>query len=348
MKRKLKEKIVLKYCMRIITIIICISSLLVLSDPYNVTDESAENISPTTEAPLTGAVNQSEFHCEPELQVTTTESLSTAAATAFSDRTLNISAPFAGLYNASTGEALYEKDSDKRIHPASLTKILTAITALTYMNTDTVITVGTELNLLPKRSSLCLIKSGHRLTLYDLLTGMLVASGNDAAYTIAVNTARHVMNEDSISDKEAISYFTDLMNSVAKAIGCTDSNFTTPDGFDSEGQYTTIKDLSLICSYALKFKEIREIVSTANKKVVFKSGENVTWSNSNKLLHPDSPYYYSEATGMKTGTTPLAGKCLIATAEFDGQTYVAIVANCESENERYSSVIKLFESFSSK
>ena len=185
--------------------------------------------------------------------------------------------PFAGLYNASTGEALYEKNSDKHIKPASLTKILTAITALTYMNTDTVITVGTELNLLPKRSSLCLIKSGHRLTLYDLLTGMLVASGNDAAYTIAVNTARHVMNEDSISDKEAISYFTDLMNSVAKAIGCTNSNFTTPDGFDSEGQYTTIKDLSLICSYALKFKEIREIVSTVNKKVIFKSGENVTW-----------------------------------------------------------------------
>lgn len=348
MKRKFKNIIVIKRCVWIITLTICMASLLLAFFSRNVADESSESNSIATEAPLTGAVNQSESHRETELHVMTAENFSTVAATDFSDRSLNISAPFAGLYNASTGEALYEKDSDKRIHPASLTKILTAITALIYMDTDTVITVGTELNLLPKRSSLCLIKSGHRLTLYDLLTGMLVASGNDAAYTIAVNTVRYVMNEDSISDNEALSYFTGLMNSVAKAIGCTDSSFTTPDGFDSEGQYTTINDLSLLCSYALNFKEIREIVSTVKKKVVFKSGENVTWSNSNKLLHPDSTYYYPEASGMKTGTTPLAGKCLIATAEIGGQTYMAIVANCESEDDRYSSVIKLFESFSSK
>lgn len=215
------------------------------------------------------------------------------------------------------------------------------------MDSDRVLTVGTELTLLPKHSSLCLIKKGHQLTLYDLLTGMLVASGNDAAYTIAVNVARHVMNRTDLSDKEALSYFTDMMNAQAKAIGCTDSKFTTPDGFDSEGQYTTVRDLMLICKYALNVDETCEIVSTAKKKVVFESGENVTWSNSNKLLHKDGQYYYPAAFGMKTGTTPLAGMCLAAVADIDSQTYLSIVCGCKTENERYNSAINLFDFASS-
>ena len=344
MKRKHNKKRIINYHIWIISAITCTISLFLFISSYD-KENTADEKTTATATTITRAINLVESCSEESI---TTEVPTTTTPSVFYDRTLNIAAPFAGLYNASTCEALYEKDSDKRIHPASLTKILTAITALTYMNTDTVITVGTELELLPKHSSLCLIKSGHRLTLYDLLTGMLVSSGNDAAYTIAVSTARYVVNKDNISDKEALAYFTDLMNSVAKALGCTDSNFTTPDGFDCEEQHTTVKDLALICSYALNFKEIREIVCTVNKKVVFQSGENVTWSNSNKLLLPGNPYYFSEATGMKTGTTPLAGKCLIATIEVDGQTYIAIVANCKTEDERYSSVIKIFESFYSK
>lgn len=265
-----------------------------------------------------------------------------ARVTTFADNSLSISAPYAVLLNASTDEILYEKNTDSKIHPASLTKLLTAITVLTYMDTDTVITVGTELELLPEHSSLCLIKQGHRLTVYDLLTGMLVASGNDAAYTLGVNTARFLKNNTKLSDKDAISYFTDLMNSLAVSLGCTQSSFTTPDGFDSDGQYTTVSDMMLICKYALSFKEIREIVSTVKKKVVFKSGENVTWSNSNLLLHKDSPYYYPEAIGMKTGTTSLAGKCLASAAEINGSTYIAIVADCESDQQRYSCTKSLF------
>ncbi len=347
MKRKLKENRSKKCCILIIAAIICTISLLLIVCSSVTVGEADENTT-TTATTITQATSRIESYSETIHQRETVEACPVIASSAISDQTLNISAPNAVLYNASTCEALYEKNPDSRIHPASLTKILTAITALTYMDTDTVITVSTELKLLPKHSSLCLIKNGHRLTLYDLLTGMLVASGNDAAYTIAVNTARTAMNREDVSDKEALSYFTDMMNSTAKAIGCTNSNFTNPDGFDSEEQYTTVNDLALICSYALNFKEICEIVSTARKKVVFQSGENVTWSNSNKLLHPDSPYYFPEATGMKTGTTPLAGKCLIAATEFEGQTYIAIVANCKNDDERYSSVIKLFESFYSK
>lgn len=272
----------------------------------------------------------------------------TSSESAFRDQSVDIPAPYAVLCDLSSDEILYEKSIDTKIHPASITKILTAITALNYMDSDTVITVGTELEILPKHSSLCLIKKGHKLTLYDLLTGMLVSSGNDAAYAVAANVARYVINKNSVSDEDAISYFTDMMNSTAKFIGCTSSNFTTPDGFDNDEQYTTVRDLLQICKYAFSFKEIQEITSIVKKKVIFESGENVVWSNSNQLLHPDSPYYFSGATGMKTGTTPLAGKCLVATAEIDEQTYIAIVANCKSEDERYTSAIKLFEYFPRK
>lgn len=267
-----------------------------------------------------------------------------SAASAFSAETVDISAPYACLYNATTDEILYEKSIDEKIHPASLTKILTAITALDYTDSDTIITVGTELELLPEHSSLCLIKKGHRLTLYDLLTGMLVSSGNDAAYTVAVNVVRQVMDRDDISNKDAVSYFTDMMNFTARFIGCTSSSFTTPDGFDDEEQYTTVRDLVKICDYALGIKEIGDITSTEKKKVVFESGENITWSNSNQLLHKESPYYYPDAVGMKTGTTPLAGKCLAAVAHISSQTYIAVVAGCRSEDERYSSVREMFES----
>lgn len=255
----------------------------------------------------------------------------------------NISAPYAGLYEASSFSVLYEKEAQTAIPPASLAKVLTAITALTYVPSDTVFTVGSEQDLVPKRSSLCLIKKGHKLTLHQLITGMLIASGNDAAYTVAVNTARFVMNKNDVSDKEALSYFVVLMNSVAKTAGAQSSNFINPDGFDCDGQYTTVRDLALIGRYAMSFKEINEIVSCAEKYVVFRSGENVTWKNSNQLLHSDSPYYFPEATGMKTGTTVLAGKCLMATAEINDKIYITVVAGCNTEEDRYNSATAIFD-----
>ena len=278
---------------------------------------------------------------DPTQVPTSTEDVS-VAVTAPSEK-LSISAPQAGLYNLTTGKVLYEKAAKKKISPASLTKILTAITALTYMKSDTVITVGSELDILPKHSSICLISKGHRLTLYDLLTGMLVSSGNDAAYTVAVNVARHV-SSDKLNDREALSYFVSLMNGIADLLGCTNSNFKTPDGYDAEGQYTTVQDLSLIYTYALNFKEIREIVSIDQKKVVFASGENITWSNTNKLLHKDNAYYFPAAIGMKTGTTTKAGHCLIAAAKINSQIFLCVVTGGKDDDQRYKSALKLLDS----
>ena len=91
-------------------------------------------------------------------------------------------------------------------------------------------------------SSLCLIRPGHKLKLYDLLTGMLMASGNDAAYTVAVTTARAVKTDTAKTDAQAVAYFSELMNSYASSIGMKDSHFTTPEGWDDASQYTTVSD----------------------------------------------------------------------------------------------------------
>lgn len=316
----------------IIAVIVLTVIVLFFSSSFSKSDE-------TTTQPETVTTTQKITTTKPT-QPDTTQATVSAAVSSPSDA-FDVPAPNVGLYNLTAGKIIYEKKADEKISPASLAKILTAVTALTYMKSDTVITVGSELDLLPKGSSICLIAKGHKLTLYDLITGMLLASGNDAAYTIGVNVARHVSGSEKLSDREALDYFAELMNRIAYMLGCVNSNFKNPDGFDADGQYTTIEDLSVICNHAINFKVIREIVGISKKNVVFASGENITWSNTNKLLHSDSKFYMPEAIGMKTGTTNLAGNCLIAASEVNGQIYLSIVTGCKSDDDRYNSTKKL-------
>lgn len=245
------------------------------------------------------------------------------------------------FYCAEDGVMLDAKNSNVRVAPASLTKLLTACTALNYIDPDTVFTVGSERELVPAHSSLCLILKGHSLKLRDLLAGMLMASGNDAAYTVAVNTVREITGL-SASDAECVKYFTDLMNKLAQTVGMCDSNFTTPDGSDSPDQYTTLSDLIKLSEYALTFPVLAEIMAEHEKYVVFETGENITWTNSNKLLDPDSRYYSENAVGIKTGTTVKAGNCLIAAFRKNEKTYISIVMGCFTNNERYRLTLKLY------
>ena len=249
------------------------------------------------------------------------------------------------FYCVEDNKLLYSKNADVRIAPASLTKMLTASVALYYIDPDEVFTVGSERKLVPEKSSLCLILPGHRLTLYDLIMGMLLASGNDAAYTVAVSTARAVYPEAVMEDAEAVECFCGLMNGFAEELGMSHSHFTTPDGSDDKDQYTSASDLLLLAKYALSVSEIREIASTYRKYVVFESGENITWTNSNKLLCPDSKFYSEYAVGMKTGTTSRAGNCLISAFERDGKTYISIAAGCLTDSDRYKLTLKNFSKY---
>ena len=254
-----------------------------------------------------------------------------------------IYAPRVGLYELGTLAPVHEKAADVQMATASMSKIVTAITALRYASPDTVYTVGTELQLVQPGASICFIAQGHRLTLYHLLMGMLLPSGCDASYTIAVNVAREVAEDPTMSDQAAVEYFCGLMNQVAAELGAVNSHFTNPDGWDHAEHYTTVRDMAIFAAHAMEYETIREIVSTPEKWVMFASGENITWRNSNALLHGESGYYYPGAVGMKTGTTTAAGNCLLSVVEVEGVQYIAVVSGSPTRNGRYEDTLKLLE-----
>lgn len=247
------------------------------------------------------------------------------------------------LYCVEDDRILYNDSIDVKTAPASITKMLTASVVLKNMEPDDVIQVGSELELIDAESSRCYISYGQRLTVEDLLTGMLLCSGNDAAYTAAVNTARAVHPDKYLSDAEAVKIFVQMMNETAAEIGMTDSRFMTPDGWDNDAQYVTAADLVKLAGYALSVPEIRSIVGTYEKYVVFESGENITWTNTNCLLDPDSEFYCENAIGIKTGTTDDAGACLLSAFEKNGKTYIAAVLGCSENSDRYELTLKLFD-----
>lgn len=218
--------------------------------------------------------------------------------------------------------------------------MLTACVALANMPLDYVITVGSEQDIVPKYSSLCYIYKGNIIKLYDLLTGMLLCSSNDAAYAVAVNVARYVTGDQNLSDEAAIVYFCGLMNDYAKKIGAKNSNFKTTDGYDCEAQYSTVRDLAIITTHAMKNKTISKILSTNYVRIIFASGQVARWTNTNELINPDSQYYTECVNGFKTGGTVEAGKCLSATFEIDGVKYIAIVMGCEDNNARYENILE--------
>ena len=246
-----------------------------------------------------------------------------------------VEATHVGLYRADDMIVLYQRGQHERIAPASLTKVVTACTALKYVSPDEVFTVGTELELVQPHSSLCLIRPGHRLTLYQLIMGMFLPSGNDAAYTVAVNVGRRVAGDDGMSDRAAVDYFCGLMNDFATELGATDSHFANPEGWDHEGTYSTVYDLALFGAYAMNVEEIREIAATYEKKVFFASGENITWKNFNSLVNPWSTWYCEQAVGLKTGSTENAGKCLLSAIEGTDGLYIAVVMGCQEDEDRY-------------
>ncbi len=236
---------------------------------------------------------------------------------------LNITGESAILIDAETGQVLYEKKAHDKLHPASTTKILTAILVLENANLDEIVTVDEEVVSLTKGSHIAL-EPGEQLTVKDLLYALLVESANDAALALA----KHVSG--------SIEEFVKLMNKKAKELGALNSNFVNPNGLSVENHYSTAYDLSLIAKYAMKNEIFREIVSnytyvipTTNKK----NEERVLWS-SNRLLYSYNtisvdgkvvPIKYEGITGVKTGYTPEAGNCLVASATRENESLIAVV-----------------------
>jgi D-alanyl-D-alanine carboxypeptidase (penicillin-binding protein 5/6) len=255
---------------------------------------------------------------------------------------ISIEASSAILFNAATGEVLYYKDPVIPVFPSSTAKLLTALVALDWCEMDEEITVGSEIGLIAYDSSKANLRKGEILSVSDLLEAMLLPSGNDAAYVMAAYVGRKSLNNKKAKDINAVKEFVKLMNSKAMELGVRNSCFITPDGYDAIGQYTTAYDMGMIGLAAVKNKTILSITKKASSTNKLISGETITWNNTNNLINKRSSWYYSKSIGLKTGTTTMAGKCLISAAKSDDDTVVCIVMHSTSEG-RWKDSIKLLK-----
>lgn len=239
---------------------------------------------------------------------------------------LNVQASSMALIEYESGKVLYEQNSGTRLPMASTTKIMTALIVLENCEINEIVSipdeaVGTE------GSSIYLCKD-EQMTVIDLLYGLMLASGNDAAVALAVHTGGSV---------EA---FVEKMNEKAESLGLTKTHFITPNGLHADKHLTTAYELCMITREALKNETFREIVST--KYYTAESGDKArTFKNKNSLL-----WTYDGAFGVKTGYTMAAGRCLVFGAERNGMTVIGAVLNCRPMFETAQELMDMaFENF---
>ena len=189
-----------------------------------------------------------------------------------------------------TGAVLYEKNADERLGIASTTKIMTALVVLEHCALEEPVEILPEYTAV--EGSSMYLRAGETYTVEELLYGLMLVSGNDAAVALACHTAGSV---------EA---FADMMNDQARALGMTDSAFQNPNGLDAEGHYSTARDMAKLACAAMENETFRTIVSTKSTTV-----DGQTLVNHNRLLRS-----YNGAVGVKTGYTKTVGRTLVSCA----------------------------------
>ena len=239
----------------------------------------------------------------------------------------SVQASAMALIECESGKLIAGQNKDLRLPMASTTKIMTALIVLERSELSDIVeipdeAVGTE-------GSSIYLRKGERLSVEDLLYGLMLASGNDAAVALAVHAAGSVDG------------FVELMNDKAGEMGLKNTSFITPNGLHAERHLTTAYELCLIAREALKLDEFRTIVSSKYHRTA--TGDiDRTFKNKNSLL-----WSYEGAFGVKTGYTMAAGRCLVFGAERDGMTVVGAVLNCRQMFEEAASLMDMaFEEYS--
>lgn len=257
-----------------------------------------------------------------------------------------ITAPQAFVYSVDAGKIIYIKGYEKIIYPASTTKLLSIICALNVLGPDELVTPGDELELVSEHSSIAYVRSHHTLTVEMLIEGMLLPSGNDAAYALAAAAGAKLSNDKS-HGKDAVKVFVDEMNRYASEIGMCGSHFTSPDGYFDGNHYSTVEDMALLSSIASKNTIIMRYASLLSDDVTYASGHTITWHNTNLMINPESEYYSPCVTGLKTGT--LEGNvCLICTFSAADKDYIAGVFTEPDSETRFGDMKKIVDYYTQK
>lgn len=246
----------------------------------------------------------------------------------------------AGTFNLATNSVVYAKNLYEKLYPASTTKILTAYIAIKYCDDlDAYVTVSENAVNQASDSSVCNLKAGDVIRLRDLLYGLMLRSGNDAAVAIA---------EYISGDVES---FAALMNEEALAMGATRSHFVNPNGLPDENHYTTVYDMYLIFANAVQNQTFLDIISTKSYDTVYTdaAGEQVerTWENTNQYLTgaSEAPEGFT-VVGGKTGTTGEAGYCLVLYSyNSSNQPIISIVFKADGKSNLYLLMNEMLQGF---
>ena len=230
----------------------------------------------------------------------------------------SITAPNLLLAELNSGKILYERKTDTKIYPASITKLMTAILVVENCNLTDIATVSEKaVTSVPYGYVNAKLQVGEKLTVEELLYAMLVPSANDAANALA----EHVGG--------SIDSFAAMMNTRASELGCMGTNFTNPSGLHQKEHYTTTKDLYLIAQKAYSYDTIRKIIRTTQytlpSTAKYPKKDRVLTTTNYLIRKEFTKYYYPYCTGAKTGYTGDAKNCVVEFAERDGMKLVAIV-----------------------
>lgn len=241
----------------------------------------------------------------------------------------------AGLFDITNGEVLYAKNVYEKLYPASLTKVMTALVALKYGNTDDMLTATENVRINEAGAQLCGIKPGDTMTLDQALHILLIYSAND----VAVMIAEHIGG--------SVEQFAAMMNAEAKAIGATNSNFVNPHGLSDDNHYVTAYDIYLIFNEAIKYDLFTEIIHMSSYETTYHdaAGEakEVSINTTNRYLKGtyDMPENVT-VIGGKTGTTNAAGNCLVLLSkDTSGKPYISVIMRASSVDIIYAEMTDL-------
>lgn len=243
----------------------------------------------------------------------------------------------AGLFDITHHNTIYAKNVNNSVHPASLTKIMTAYLALKYGKTDDILTASENVLISESGAQLCGFKPGDQLTLDQVLHGLLIYSGNDAAVMIAEYVSGSVEE------------FSNLMNEEALSLGATNTHFNNPHGLTDDNHYTTVYDLYLIFQAAMQYDKFREIIHTSKYNTTYTdrdgNSKDISFATTNGYLNGlrAAPGSVS-VIGGKTGTTKAAGNCLILLSNNSaGESYISCVMKTEDKEKLYDQMSTLMK-----
>ncbi len=255
------------------------------------------------------------------------------------DSTSSSVAEAAGAFNLDTQEVCYNQNMFSRLYPASTTKIMTAYIIIKNSSLNDMVTISENAVNQASDSSVCGLSAGDVISVKDLLYGLMLRSGNDAAYALAEYYSG------------SIEAFAEVMNQEALKLGATGTHFTNPHGLPDENHYTTVYDMYLIFKEALKQDNFVKIINTTAVTVSYtnQNGEltEKTWNNTNRYMTGEyhSPDGFT-IIGGKTGTTNAAGYCLVLYSEnSSGEKIISIVFKADGRSNLYMLMNQILTGF---